>query len=40
MNPELLVQITGREPLRPVADDAARRLHAALNTLARLPAVS
>jgi uncharacterized protein (DUF302 family) len=40
MNPELMVQITGREPLSPVADDAARRLHAALNTLARLPAVS
>lgn len=33
MNPQLMVQVTGRPELDPVADDAATRLQAALTAL-------
>jgi LmbE family N-acetylglucosaminyl deacetylase/uncharacterized protein (DUF302 family) len=33
LDPQTMVQITGRPELKPVADDAAGRLHAALNQL-------
>lgn len=33
LDPQVMVQVTGRDALRPVADEATRRLRAALDTL-------
>jgi hypothetical protein len=33
LDPQVMVQVAGRDALRPVADEATRRLRAALATL-------
>ncbi|WP_328426723.1 DUF302 domain-containing protein [Micromonospora sp. NBC_00389] len=33
LDPQVMVQLTGRDELRPVADEATRRLRAALDSL-------
>lgn len=34
LDPQTMVSLTGRDEIRPIADEAARRLHAALDALA------
>jgi len=40
MNPDVMVEVTGRHELAPIAADATRRLRAALDNLAAQPALS
>jgi uncharacterized protein (DUF302 family) len=40
MNPDVMVEVTGRPELTPIAADATRRLRAALDDLAARPALS
>ena len=35
LDPQVMVEVTGRADLKPIADDAAARLHAALDSLSR-----
>jgi uncharacterized protein (DUF302 family) len=37
MDPQVLVEVTGEAELRPVADDVATKLQAAIDSLGRLP---
>jgi uncharacterized protein (DUF302 family) len=37
MDPQVLVDVTGEAELRPVADDVATKLQAAIDSLGRLP---